>query len=185
MAESVGLRCPSCGPQARVTGRFSTAPRRTAGELHVREAEIDGPWCQSVSQEVVVPVHAITLKGSRVAPPKSDVTPLPLTTPLMKNSNPAGRANRYYYFYLPFLPLAPTQNINFPASCFVYPGWSILFSMCAFGAHLPANDFRHPQMQSHPPLCSPKRVRRGLGSFSDVGPLWGLCNFGFKAHNLL
>jgi hypothetical protein len=163
----------------------------------VREAEIDGPWCQSVSQEVVVLVHATTLKGSRVAPPESDVTLLPLTTPLMKNSNPAGRsgglANRYYYFYLPFLPLAPTQNINFPASCFVYPGWSILFFSVLYvvvvhGAHLPANDFRHPRMQSHPPLCSPKGcARRGLGSFSDVCPLWlseksrFSCNFGFQS----
>jgi hypothetical protein len=73
-------------------------------------------------------VHATTLKGSRVAPPQSDVTPLPLTTPLMKNSNPAGRPGEQVLLFLfAFLPLAPTQNINFPASCFVYPGWSILF----------------------------------------------------------
>lgn len=145
-------------------------------------------------------VHATTLKGSRVAPPESDVTLLPLTTPLMKNSNPAGRsgglANRYYYFYLPFLPLAPTQNINFPASCFVYPGWSILFSLCytwwCTVLICPPTIFATLECKVTP-LCALQKGARDVDSeafpmFAHSGCLKRAGSrviSGFKAHNLL
>jgi len=162
----------------------------------VREAEIDGPWCQSVSQEVVVLVHATTLKGSRVAPPESDVTLLPLTTPLMKNSNPAGRtgglANRYYYFYLPFLPPCADTKYQFPCLVLCLPRLvNTFFSLCytwwCTVLICPPTIFATLECKVTPLCALQKGARRGLGSFSDVCPLCGSeksrfsCNFGFQS----
>lgn len=146
-------------------------------------------------------VHATTLlKGSRVAPPQSDVTPLPLTTPLMKNSSPAGWVGEQVLLFL-FAFFAPCAAANtkyqFPCLVLCLPRLvNTFFYACVYtlrgGARcsFARQRFSPPSNAKSPPFVLSKRLgdvdSEAFPMFAHSGGLKEprarfSCNFGFQS----